>query len=112
GILGGRRGFFVYSVSRGIQCVRPHTVIISGTKGGISGAFNIDGGLVANAPDLVALTQTLSRTTHALQDCWMASVGTVSPDIAKAAAEASFGMGALGWMTTQKLFNLTLAAQE
>ena len=42
----------------------------------------------------------------------MASVGTVSPDIAKAAAEASFGMGALGCMTTQKLFNLTLAAQE
>lgn len=72
----------------------------------------IDGGLIANAPDLVALTQTLSGTSKSIQDCWMLSVGTVSSDISKAAVESSNGMGILKWMTTEHLFDVTLTAQE
>lgn len=76
------------------------------------GQSYIDGGLIANAPDLVALTETLNHTAHPLNDLWMLSIGTVAADIAEAGDPATTAMGAARWLTTQHLFDVTLTAQE
>ena len=67
----------------------------------------VDGGLVANAPDLVALVDALR--TEALQQIHMLSIGTVGGSGGEAARKPS----KRGWlMRGKKLVDLTLAAQE
>ena len=67
----------------------------------------VDGGLIANAPDVVALMHSLQRETAA--QIQMLSIGTVSG----AGGEAARTPSGLGWLARgKKLVDLTLAAQE
>ena len=71
----------------------------------------IDGGLVANAPDLVAITEVLRARKATLEDIHILSIGTAgSTD-----EDKPFDLGSPGifsWMVTRRLFDLTLIAQE
>lgn len=71
----------------------------------------IDGGLVANSPELVAIR--LARAAgHRLRDVRILSVGTGSPD-QSAAAERNRRRSAIEWLFSSRgLVQLTMAAQE
>ena len=69
----------------------------------------IDGGLVANAPDLVALAEAIRHRQADLTSAEVLSVGTAGPDRAEIPADVG-GRGLLRWMTD--LVPLTLDAQE
>jgi patatin-like phospholipase/acyl hydrolase len=68
----------------------------------------IDGGLVANAPDMLALSRALSQG-HDLSDIHALSVGTAGGAGGETPRRAS-GLGTL--LRAKKLFQLTIAAQE
>ncbi|EGV51937.1 CBASS cGAMP-activated phospholipase [endosymbiont of Riftia pachyptila] len=71
----------------------------------------IDGGLVANAPDLVALTETLRHKTRSLNDIHLLSIGTASVKIDDQANPIKHS-GVLGWLTRRGLVDLTLTVSE
>jgi len=67
----------------------------------------VDGGLIANAPDVIALVHSLRR--ESATQIQMLSIGTVGGAGGEAAREPSD----LGWLIRGKgLFGLTLSAQE
>ncbi len=67
----------------------------------------VDGGLIANAPDIIALMHTLQREPSA--QIQMLSIGTVG----ELGGEASRAANRRGWLLRGKgLVDLTLAAQE
>lgn len=69
----------------------------------------VDGGLVANAPDVVALSEVLSNRFAPIEDIRLLSVGTASAD--PAVVPAAVGRrGLLRWLP--RLVPLTLDAQE
>ena len=69
----------------------------------------VDGGLVANAPDLVLLTEAMGLFGCGLAECHLLSVGTAaSPRLDQVAGQP----GAIGWTTRHGLVELVLAAQE
>ena len=78
----------------------------------VAGRSYIDGGVIANAPDLVALTQTMRHKHKDLSDCWMLSVGTASQSHASPAMQSNVGYGLAKWLKREKLVAVTLAAQE
>jgi patatin-like phospholipase/acyl hydrolase len=57
-----------------------------------------DGGLVANAPDMICLTQTLEARLASLQDCWLLSLGTAVADPATQSRRIG-RRGLLSWVT-------------
>ncbi len=69
----------------------------------------VDGGLVANAPDLVALTETLLHRMAALEHCHVLSVGTAAEDPA-GVPRAIGRRGLVGW--ARGLVPLIMSAQE
>lgn len=71
----------------------------------------LDGGIVANAPDAVAILKALSSFGRRPEEIRVLSIGTV----AEAAGEVhrpNRASGAVSWMLTRDLFGLTLAAQQ
>lgn len=70
----------------------------------------VDGGLVANAPDSVALIEAL-RSICALDKIHMLSIGTCGKAGRKVLGP-SIQSGKLGWVAKHGLVDLTLSAQE
>lgn len=72
--------------------------------------FLIDGGLVANAPDLVAITESIRHLGADLDRLRVLSVGTAaSPHTTDVKKRAS---GLIQWLMQHGLVQLTLSAQE
>ncbi len=70
----------------------------------------VDGGLVANAPELVALTHILRCRLAPISNCRMLSIGTAAPDQAATPKQQRFN-GLLRW-SAGELIPLVLEAQE
>lgn len=69
----------------------------------------LDGGLIANAPELIAMTEAMRWRKIELSDIHILSIGTAGKDIAGVPGEAKGG-GAL--TMGKRLFEITLTAQE
>lgn len=70
----------------------------------------VDGGLIANAPDLVAVTETVRKLGCDLNQTRVLSIGTAgSPHIVTAAGREP---GVISWLLARGLVQLTLSAQE
>ena len=70
----------------------------------------VDGGLVANAPDLVAVTETVRNLGCDLQQVRALSVGTAGAP--REAPPTSAAPGLVGWLVRHGLVQPTLSAQE
>jgi patatin-like phospholipase/acyl hydrolase len=69
----------------------------------------VDGGLVANAPDLVLLNEAMGLFGCNLDDCHLLSVGTAaSPRLDQVTGQP----GMIGWTVRHGLIELILVAQE
>jgi uncharacterized protein len=69
----------------------------------------VDGGLIANAPDLVLLTEAMSFFGCELSDCHLLSVGTASsPRLDRVDGQP----GQFGWTVRHGLIELILSSQE
>lgn len=76
----------------------------------VAGRSLVDGGLVANAPDLVAVTETIRHLGCDLDQVRVLSIGTAgSPHAAGVNTKAP---GLLTWLVQHGLVQLTLSAQE
>lgn len=72
----------------------------------------VDGGLVANAPELVAVAYAHRRLAVPLHDLFVLSIGTASPNPSLVDA-GRLRRGIAGWLlSTRGIVNLTLNAQE
>lgn len=69
----------------------------------------VDGGLVANAPDLVVLTEASRIFGSRLEDCHLLSVGTAGA-LRDGAVEGA--PGKIGWLTRHTIIDLIMTAQE
>jgi predicted acylesterase/phospholipase RssA len=75
----------------------------------VRGTF-VDGGLIANAPDLVAVTETVRKLGCDLDRTRVLSVGTAgSPHVVTGAGREP---GVISWLLARGLVQLTLSAQE
>ena len=75
-----------------------------------AGSALVDGGLIANAPDIVALTETIRHLGCGLNDIRVLSIGTAAaPHVVQANAKRP---GLLSWLVHHGLVQLTLSAQE
>ena len=76
----------------------------------VEGRVLVDGGLIANAPDLVAVVETVRNLACPLDEVRVLSVGTAgSPQKASSAGRAP---GLVVWLLRKGLVHLTLSAQE
>lgn len=76
----------------------------------VGGRSFVDGGLVANAPDLVAVAETIRHLGCDLEHIRVLSIGTAgSPHAAEVDTKAP---GLLSWFMRHGLVQLTLSAQE
>jgi hypothetical protein len=75
----------------------------------IDGHTLIDGGLVANAPELVALGEVISKGRSVLEECRIMSIGTARPDPASVPKFVG-NRGLARW--APELFSITSHAQE
>lgn len=72
----------------------------------------VDGGLIANAPELVALAYGRKALASGLEDLYVMGIGTAAPDPAQAAAGHP-RRGGLRWLLSRRgLVQLTLGSQE
>jgi predicted acylesterase/phospholipase RssA len=69
----------------------------------------VDGGLVANAPDLVVLTEAMRRFGCSLDECHLLSIGTGG---APRAGTVEGSPGKLGWLARHAIIDLIMKAQE
>lgn len=69
----------------------------------------VDGGLIANAPDLVALAAATRQQQMSIVH--MLSIGTCGEPLVKPPGE-TIKSGKLGWLVKHRLIELTLTAQE
>lgn len=69
----------------------------------------VDGGLIANAPDLVVLTEAIRRFGCSYSDCHLLSVGTAN---SPRQGRASGSPGKIGWIAKHKIIDLIMTAQE
>lgn len=77
----------------------------------VGGETLVDGGIIANAPELVALSEGCGSFGWRLQDTYVLSLGTASRS--QGAALGSLGSpSVVSWMVRRKLFQATMAAQE
>ena len=72
----------------------------------------IDGGLAANAPDMVAICDALNHRKARLDEIYLLSVGTASRRRGAAVHDTSSAPGALSWFVLRGLVQSTMAAQE
>ena len=70
----------------------------------------VDGGLVANAPDLVALTEAVRKFGCPLEDVWVLSVGTAGAP--HRPRRSAISPGLVEWVVWKGLVQMTLSAQE
>lgn len=82
----------------------------------IGNRAHIDGGVIANAPDLLAIGDALSRFGERIENVRMLSIGTAGHHDAEL-FRGSRRTGKLGWVLPRKLggrdlFGLTIGAQE
>jgi uncharacterized protein len=77
----------------------------------LRGSLYVDGGLIANAPDLQALAESIQHFHVDLLHTHMLSIGTASPGAAAPAGQAQVA-GLLGWILRRSLVNVTMEAQE
>jgi patatin-like phospholipase/acyl hydrolase len=68
----------------------------------------VDGGLVANAPDLVAITEAIRAFGVELDELLVLAVGTAG---SARAGRLRGDPGVLGWLVRHRLFDLTIDAQ-
>jgi len=78
----------------------------------INGDTLIDGGLIANAPDLISLIEAIRFTGRNLSEFQMLSIGTISPISGNSAIDTQKSAGIIQWFTARNIFDTTLAAQE
>jgi hypothetical protein len=72
----------------------------------------VDGGVVANAPDIIALGILQKRFGAGLHQCHVMSIGTCAPTVAVEQGQARKS-GKLGWVVSgHSIFDLTLDAQQ
>lgn len=72
----------------------------------------VDGGLVANAPELVALAYGRKALAVKLEDLYLLGIGSAAPDSSHVVS-ARAGRGGLGWLLSSRgLVQLTLDGQE
>lgn len=69
----------------------------------------VDGGLVANAPDLVVLTEAFRQFGCRLDECHLLSIGTAGAPRAGAVDGAP---GKIGWLARHAIVDLIMTAQE
>lgn len=69
----------------------------------------VDGGLIANAPDLVLLTEASGRLGCTLDQCHLLSIGTAG---AARAGSAKGAPGKIGWIAKHAIIDLIMTAQE
>jgi len=69
----------------------------------------VDGGLIANAPDLVLLTEAMRRFGCSLSECHVLSIGTAG---APRAGNVEGAPGKIGWVARHALVDLIMGAQE
>jgi patatin-like phospholipase/acyl hydrolase len=69
----------------------------------------VDGGLIANAPDLVVLTEASRCFSCSLDECHLLSIGTAGAPRAGAVEGAP---GTIGWVARHKIVDLIMTAQE
>lgn len=71
----------------------------------------VDGGIIANAPDVLALTRAMSLHGRKPSEIRMLSIGTSGAAMGEVFRPGRQS-GVLGWMMARNLFGLTLAAQQ
>lgn len=75
----------------------------------IEGQVYVDGGIAANAPDLLLLTEAMRRFSASLSECHLLSVGTAG---IPREGQAEGAPGRVGWIVRQALVDLMMSAQE
>jgi hypothetical protein len=71
----------------------------------------VDGGIIANAPDVLALVRAISVHGRHPLEIRLLSVGTSGAAVGEV-FKPGRKSGVFGWMVTRGLFNLTLSAQQ
>ncbi len=71
-----------------------------------------DGGLIANAPDMVALGETLSTSKAFLENIYMLSIGTAGRREGAALRDKAFNPSVLSWFFVRGLVQSIMSAQE
>lgn len=77
----------------------------------IGGNSLVDGGIVANAPDSVAVMKAMSTFGQRPDEIRLLSIGTAGGVIGEVFKDGR-SAGALKWMVGRNLFGLTIAAQQ
>lgn len=72
----------------------------------------IDGGLVANAPDLIALLDAVNFSHARMEEIYQLSIGTASRRQGSAVHEKSRAPGSFLWIARRGLIQTIMAAQE
>lgn len=71
----------------------------------------VDGGIIANSADTLALIRALGRFRRSPDQIRMVSIGTAAEKTGDT-NRAATGYGAVRWFTARRLFRVTTAAQE
>jgi patatin-like phospholipase/acyl hydrolase len=71
-----------------------------------------DGGLIANAPDMVALIDCIATKRATLEDIYMLSIGTAGRREGAAVHSVALNPSILSWFFYRGLIQTTMAAQE
>ena len=71
----------------------------------------IDGGIIANAPDLVALVEAEQYLSSRRDHIHLMSIGTTSAEAAFASRD-QLNRGLTGWLRENRLLEITMAAQQ
>lgn len=77
----------------------------------VAGGHYVDGGLYANAPDMVALSECKHVLGVDPADIRLLSIGTTTPRFAFPKPR-KLGLGAVDWLLKERLVRVTLAAQQ
>lgn len=72
----------------------------------------IDGGLSANAPDMIAICDALDQRKARLDEIYQLSIGTASRRDGAAVHDTARAPGALSWIVLRGLVQSVMAAQE
>lgn len=78
----------------------------------IAASEYIDGGVVANAPDVIALTDALNLCGARIDQIYQLSIGTASRRLGAAVHETSRAPGSISWIARRGLIQTIMAAQE
>lgn len=71
----------------------------------------VDGGLVANAPEMIGVSDAVNLQGVQLSDICVLSIGTASASLARPAEDAKASSSA-DWMMARQLFQVAMGAQE